>query len=198
MSSSQSRARGYLLTLILLSVGSAVTWWAMSGTWVKRDNSLLDVTEGSVPAGNAALLLTGESITGGDVSAMGSVAPLIGLAAVAGIIGSRGFFRRLIGVFVVLLGLAVVWSAFRAWISLASQSGVDSFNFLYPIAAVFGGAALAVGGALTVFRGTRWPTLGSSYERSTSSRDQPKDAWEALDRGLDPTSDDVVDCDEKR
>jgi len=35
-------------------------------------------------------------------------------------------------------------------------------------------------------RGPTWPGLGRSYERSSKA---PRDAWEALDRGIDPTLD---------
>lgn len=197
MKSPRPRAGGYLLSLIVLAGGSAATWWAMSSTWAERDSSLI-FPDGSASNGDSTAFLAREAITGVDVSAVGSAAPLIGLAAVAGIIGSKGLFRRLVGVIVACVGVIVVWSSISAWASLHSQSDVESLSVLHPVVAVCGGLALALGGALTAIRGARWSTLGSSYERSTSLRDQPKDAWDALDRGLDPTSDEAVGEDEYR
>jgi hypothetical protein len=197
MKPSQPSARGYLLSLIVLAMGSAVIWWAMSGSWAQIDGSLIFPDE-SISDGNATAFVAREAITGGDLSAIGSAAPLIGLAAVAGIIGSKKLLRRSIGAFVVLLGVFVAWSSISAWASLHNRSDIESLFTLYPIAAVSGGLALAAGGALAAIRGARWSSLGNSYERSASLRDQPKDAWDALDRGLDPTSDEAVGDDQYR
>ena len=62
----------------------------------------------------------------------------------------------------------------------------------WPLVVVFG--LLAVGcGLLVVLRGRAWPSLGSKYERreseGTAHQRTPAQAWDALDRGLDPTID---------
>jgi hypothetical protein len=53
------------------------------------------------------------------------------------------------------------------------------------IAVVAGGVALAVAGWWTVRHGREWSSLGAKYERPSS--DTPRDMWEAMDRGDDPT-----------
>ncbi|UOY02846.1 Trp biosynthesis-associated membrane protein [Blastococcus sp. PRF04-17] len=67
----------------------------------------------------------------------------------------------------------------------------------WPTLAV-GAGVLAVGaGVLVVLRGRRWPAMGRRYERTPagapaparrSDEDRAQDAWQALDRGEDPTA----------
>ena len=110
--------------------------------------------------------------------------PWLLLALVLGVIATRGWARVVVGVLFALLGLAVAvgygWTA-----AGGTGEGPDS------ALAIVGGALVALVGAWTVSRGRTWPSMGSRYERAgTASRRTPRlSDWEALDRGIDPTTD---------
>ncbi|WP_435871996.1 Trp biosynthesis-associated membrane protein [Micromonospora echinospora] len=66
----------------------------------------------------------------------------------------------------------------------------------WPALVLAGGLALAAGGAFTALRGDDWPAMGARYERRAAPAAEPgrpavergtRDAWDALDRGEDPT-----------
>ena len=89
-----------------------------------------------------------------------------------------------VGVLLALLGLAVAVG--YGWTAAGGPGeGPDS------ALAIVGGALVALVGAWTVSRGRTWPSMGSRYERAgTASRRTPRlSDWEALDRGIDPTTD---------
>ena len=69
---------------------------------------------------------------------------------------------------------------------VVSAGEIVSVGLAFPIAAAVAGLALIAGGAAVVLRGHLWPHLGANYERSTN---RPRDAWEAMDHGVDPTAD---------
>ena len=48
------------------------------------------------------------------------------------------------------------------------------------------GVLSAVAGLIVAIRSSSWPTFSTRYERGDRT---PRDAWEALDRGVDPTVD---------
>lgn len=108
------------------------------------------------PIALALLILGGLLAFWSGASAFGFVA----LAAVAGVIATRTFGRRLIAIAVVI----------------AAVGGVVQMQ-AYPAAAV-----LLVAAVMIFLRAAHWPTLGARYERKPA--DNP---WEQLDRGEDPT-----------
>lgn len=83
---------------------------------------------------------------------------VVALAGVVAIAATRGWTRGLVGVVLALAGVA----------SLPR------------------GALLAAAGVLVAVRGPRWPALGAKYEAPAAPTD--RDAWDALDRGEDPTT----------
>jgi uncharacterized membrane protein (TIGR02234 family) len=84
---------------------------------------------------------------------------------------------------------------------VASVELVAGWPLLTAVAGVLGGAA----GLLVVLRGRGWPGMGRRYERAGSGadgrpaagpaarprtdEDRAQAAWQALDRGEDPTAD---------
>lgn len=150
-----------------------------------------------------AVRLTGAQLTGGLVDGLG----LLGLAGCALLLVSRRLGRRLVGVLLMLVGLAVV-----AAVSLDSQlseagwaaHGVPAGSRLStPLliagwwAAVAGAVMALSGAALTVAAG-RWPTTASRFSRNSdpgpvTAEDDPREVWAALDRGEDPTSERTPD-----
>jgi Tryptophan-associated transmembrane protein (Trp_oprn_chp) len=119
---------------------------------------------------------------------------VVGLAAAGALLATRGAVRRAVGVLLVLIG---------AGLAVGGGRGLADSR-LWPALCLVGGVAVAVAGALTVARGRTWPGMGARYERSgpKAPAEAPSDrpvpaardgsvattqAWEALDRGEDPT-----------
>ena len=188
--------RGYIVGLSSMLVGSALAWWSASATWVLVERSLLGDSTSSEMMDVQAVGLLG--VSGGNVVSIAAAAPIIGFAGLAGVIGSRGWLRRIVGVVVAIAGIALCASAVRFLSTMtvgsptpggvggSGDQNVVTVSTVWPVVAMVAGLLLLVGGLLTTAVGHRWPTLGAGYERKSA---QPRDAWEALDAGLDPTVD---------
>ena len=186
--------RGYIVGLSSMLVGSALAWWSASATWVLVERSLLGDSTSSEMTDVQAVGLLG--VSGGNVVSIAAAAPIIGFAGLAGVIGSRGWLRRIVGVVVAIAGIALCASAVRflsmmtvgsptpGGVSGSGDQNVVTVSTVWPVVAMVAGLLLLVGGLLSTAVGHRWPTLGAGYERKSA---QPRDAWEALDAGLDPT-----------
>lgn len=107
--------------------------------------------------------------------------PWLSLAAVLGIVATRGWARRVVGALLVLAGIGSVVAA------LAPLSSSGSI----PVVGAIGGVLVTLGGAWTLTRGATWPAMGARYDgaRPATRSPRPLSAWEAQDRGLDPTLD---------
>ena len=188
--------RGYIVGLSSMLMGSALAWWSASATWVLVERSLLgDSTSSEMTNVQAVGLL---AVSGGSVVSIAAAAPIIGFAGLAGVIGSRGWLRRSVGAVVTIAGIVLCASAVRFLSTIAVGSPVPggvggsgdqnvvAVSTVWPVVAIVAGLLVLAGGLLTTSVGHRWPTLGAGYERKS---DQPRDAWDALDAGLDPTVD---------
>ncbi len=104
--------------------------------------------------------------------------PWLTLAVVGGVIATRSWGRTLVG------GLLVAAGLIGAVVPLLTGGG--------SALSLVGGLLVAGVGAWTLARGRQWPTLGSRYDSASSRRRSPRplSAWDAQDRGLDPTAED--------
>lgn len=155
--------RELALAALLLAAGGGALVIASGQAW--------GTTEATLLAGVTAP--TDVAVTGAQAVA---ALPAVGLAALAGapgIAALRGWGRVVAGAFLAAAGLATA-VAIASW-------GTGA----WPLAALAGALAVAVGGALTAARGRSWPGLGARYERPQAA---PRTPWEALDRGEDPTA----------
>lgn len=125
----------------------------------------------------AADLAPAEPVAGpGAARAVGVAA----LAAAAALPLLRATGRRVLGGIGVLLGAAGVATVLDGWPAPAPA---------WPWLALAGGVLVAVAGALTVARAGSWPGTGTRFERGARTDGAaPRDAWDALDRGEDPTT----------
>ncbi len=166
---------------VLLCLGGAgLAFWAATRTWV------LDVV------GSDPMPLVSEGGTGAEVLPWLPALALVGLAGGGAVLATRGWLRRALGGLLALLGLAV---AAGGGYGLAADLG-DQVTWQWPALCLLGGLLAATGGLLTALRGQRWPAMGARYERRSR---QPVgtagpitgrgtvEAWDALDRGEDPT-----------
>ncbi|MDQ7904574.1 Trp biosynthesis-associated membrane protein [Phytohabitans sp. ZYX-F-186] len=154
-------------TVLLCLAGAGLALFAATRTWT------VDVVTRPEPLPS---LRTPR--TGGDLLPWLPPLAVVGLAGSGAIVATRRWARRWIGVLLLLVGLGVV---------AGGAYGLRETT-AWALACVAGGLALAAGGALTALRGPSWPGLGTRYERAARRRgDRPTDAWDALDRGEDPT-----------
>ncbi|MFI7214464.1 Trp biosynthesis-associated membrane protein [Micromonospora maritima] len=167
--------------LLLCLAGAGLACWALTRTW-----SVEVSTRGSLPPGRPGR-------TGAELLPWVSALAWVGLAGGGALLATGGRLRRLLGALLAGIGLAV---AVGGGVGLTG-AGVSRH---WPALVLAGGLALAAGGAFAALRGAGWPAMGARYERraATSSvvpggTDRPavergtRDAWDALDRGEDPT-----------
>jgi uncharacterized membrane protein (TIGR02234 family) len=184
--------RGLLVALAGYVVAGAIVLLAAGRTW-----------------GRAAL--TAETGAHVAVSATGREAeaalPALGFALLvlaAAVLAARGWLRVIVGVITVAVGGIVIGLA------LTSTEGVSEAlrqeAFAVPAGAVHtslggwavvtaaAGAIAVLAGVVTVVRGSSWPGLGARYDapagESPAGERKPEPAtaaWDALDRGEDPT-----------
>jgi hypothetical protein len=114
----------------------------------------------------AALLLVGAA---GAFWGAGSLPlALLSLASVAAAVALSGVARRILGVLLIVVGVAA------------------AFNGHWP--AIAGGVLVVVSGVLQVALGARMPKIGVGGQK-TREHDPETDMWRALERGDDPTDD---------
>lgn len=191
------RFAGVLLVLALASLGVLVSYGA---TWVV---ALIPVFAGSAdqsaPAREVAL-------SGRDLAPLGAAMGWVGLAAIAALLATRTWGRRVTGAVVLVAGGAagVTGVAFAltevasggggtfvaAALGEESAAAATSVSITaWWVLAVLSGLAMLVCGMLALLDGPAWPRLGARYSRPDSATTTPSAAaaWDALDRGEDPT-----------
>lgn len=191
------RFAGVLLVLAIASIGVLVSYGA---TWVA---ALIPVFAGSAdqsaPAREVAL-------SGRDLAPLGAAMAWVGLAAIAALLATRTWGRRVTGAVVLLAGGAagVTGVAFGltevatggggAFVAAAlgdeSAAAATSVSIsAWWVLAILSGLAMLTCGLLALLDGPAWPRLGARYSRPDSATTAPSAAaaWDALDRGEDPT-----------
>ena len=190
--------RAYGLTLLACLAGAALALCAATRTWS------LEVT----PRTGMSDLRT--TRTGADAEPWMIGLALVALAGTGALLATAGRARRLLGVVLALSGAGVAAGA------IIGRAGLDPGEAgpggtLWPAACVLAGAIITVGGVAAARHGHRWPTMSVRYDRNPAPDDRrpapmpaaasppsgvpgpagtPLDhraAWDALDRGDDPT-----------
>jgi uncharacterized membrane protein (TIGR02234 family) len=138
---------------------------------------------------------------------------LVALAGAGALPATRGVARRVLGVLLVLAGAGMAAGAVAGRAGL-DAGAAGSAAVVWPVACVAGATAVLVGGWWTVRHGHRWPAMGARYERPAGAANpdharpaqegvdlagvdlagvdqtgvDTRVAWDALDRGEDPTA----------
>ncbi|GIF11967.1 Trp biosynthesis-associated membrane protein [Actinoplanes teichomyceticus] len=182
--------RTHLAAILACLAGSGLTLYAVTRTWslaVEHRTGLSDLSTAR---------------TGADQQPWLVGLAVVALAGTGALLATRGVARRLLGGLLALAGAGVVAGAILA------RSGLDAGSAgagaaLWPAACVLGGVAIAAGGMLAARHGHRWAAMSARYERAPAARPasapaarpasavEPADnraAWDALDRGDDPTA----------
>ncbi|WP_436521891.1 Trp biosynthesis-associated membrane protein [Actinoplanes sp. HUAS TT8] len=165
--------------------GAGLTLYAVTRTWsstVEHRTGLSDLTT---------------TQTGADRQPWLVGLAVVALAGAGALLATKGLARRVLGGVLLLAGVGIAAGSVLARAGLdAGEAGAGAA--LWPVAAVLGGVGIAVGGFLAARHGHLWSAMSSRYERTPapavirreSSELEPADnraAWDALDRGDDPT-----------
>lgn len=161
---------------MLCAVGAGLALFAATRIW------LVEVVSRPAP-----LPVLRQTRTGGELLPWLPPLALVGLAGTGAVLATRGVTRRLVGLLLLLIGLALAAGGGYGTTLLDGES-----HLLWPASCALGGLVAAGGGALTALGSRDWPSLGARYERRRPRpvRDDRMEAaavWDALDRGEDPT-----------
>ncbi len=181
--------RELTLAIVGLLVGGGLLLLSAGRTWAT--------------VGRAAPFHGSVAASGGSLVPATTAVGLLALAAVAAVVATRGMLRVLTGAVVFAAGVAVAALAAGGVSAADVVAAAGPHGQLgavapgppelsaWPWVAVGGGAVLAAAGLLVAVRGRRWSAMGSRYDAPTPARRRAVDpevaAWEALDRGEDPT-----------
>jgi uncharacterized membrane protein (TIGR02234 family) len=158
------------------------------------------------------------TFTGREIYPLAAVLPWLGLASVGGVFATRGWARVIVGLVVLATGLVSAVSAISFALDPRSavlnqlnpdqlspdQLSPDQLNpdpltqwasTPWWVLGLIGALGLVAVGGLIVARGRTWPGLSQRFERSAGTKAGPDaapisalSAWDALDRGEDPTT----------
>jgi uncharacterized membrane protein (TIGR02234 family) len=148
-------------------------------------------------------------LSGADLAPLVPASGLVLLAAAVALFAVRGAGRVVVGLLIGLAGVVLGWAGLRALTGGLDAAAVAEVGGLprdavvepatgWPVVAVVAGAVALAAGVLVVVRGRRWPGMGRRYERPDAAAARPaarprsdeeraQAAWQALDRGEDPT-----------
>ncbi|MEU4678132.1 Trp biosynthesis-associated membrane protein [Micromonospora sp. NPDC023737] len=177
--------RRELTYAVLLSLaGAGLALWAATRTWS------VELTVRPSPLPPERVTRTGTAL----LPWLPALA-VVGLAGGGAVLATRGRVRQLLGGLLALLGLAVAIGG--GYGLVAGFEGAVSRQ--WPALCLVGGLLAGAGGLLTALRGRAWPAMGARYERPARGGPAPSgpagpvtgrrttEAWDALDRGEDPT-----------
>ncbi|CAO5188662.1 Tryptophan-associated transmembrane protein [Frankia sp. AiPs1] len=188
------RERGLAMLGCLLGAGLVLV--CGSATWASARVGPPHVASDGVAM--AAPLAT--HWTGATLAPAATALALVGLAAAVAIVAARGIGRTVVGLLAVAGGIGIIVVALRIGLDPTptlrrtdsvrqmSVGGPADITGLHRTAApwltMFGGAVLTAAGVLAAAHGRRWPAMSGRYQARDA---RPVDAWDAIERGHDPT-----------
>jgi uncharacterized membrane protein (TIGR02234 family) len=181
--------RAYALTLAACLIGSALSAYAVTRTWSLHLTPRTGMTD---------LRTAG---TGTDAAPWVIGLALVALAGTGALLATRGVVRRALGVLLALAGAGVAAGAIYGRATIDPGSAGAGAN-VWPVLCVLGGLIILAGGLTAARQGHLWPAMSARYDRKpvTPSQYHPaasdpelapadhRTAWDALDRGDDPTT----------
>jgi uncharacterized membrane protein (TIGR02234 family) len=175
--------RSALIAALGIGLGVVVVLLSSSPTWLRV----------TIRASRTDVTLTGHNVAGSAVPlALVAAAGLIAVALV------RSWARRLLGALIAAAGVGVLIAVMQVVAdphrAARNSSKVRSAGAFVsarldwpPYVGALGAVLIIVGGLVAFGYAGAWPGPTSRYERATARAARPADAWEALDRGEDPT-----------
>lgn len=171
---------------LVLAVAAALLWAASAVTWV--DQRYRTPFSGDVTFSATGAMVRPELVP----------VALVALAAIAAVLATGRWLRRVLGVVLCLAGAFLVWrgvgqpvaGAYRGVPSGSAPIAGPSVNPVGPVFMVIAALALAGAGFLVARYAHRMPEMGAKYAAPGENRtvkDPHKRLWDALDEGEDPT-----------
>ncbi|MDA3624530.1 Trp biosynthesis-associated membrane protein [Saccharopolyspora oryzae] len=189
----EPRSKGLLWAVVLLLLAAGGLLWGSSAVlWAGqkyRTSFGAEITAG---------------VTGGDVRPELVPMALAALTAVAALLATGGWLRRIVGVLIAAAGGVLIWRAFQVYsfTVFGAPDGVPPGSTpvgpldpqpLGPLMLIAGAVLLLVAGVLVVLRAGRMPAMGAKYSapgaEKKKSHDPDRQMWQDLDAGRDPTDD---------
>jgi hypothetical protein len=182
------RRRAYL-PVVALVVFAALAALLGSVTWL--------TVRIAAPGGATALH---DKLSGANANPAGVAFALVALVAPVVFLAAGRRVRLAAAVLALLAGLGVTVTAIRvaaAPTSTAQHSSkltdvqiVSVSSSEWPELQAIAGLGIIVSSAAALRRAPTWRTMGSKYDAPAAGAGRPpRDDWEALERGIDPTSD---------
>jgi hypothetical protein len=182
------RRRAYL-PVVALVICAALAAFVGSATWLTV----------RIAAGGASTVLH-DKLSGANANPAGVAFALAALVAPVVFVAAGRRVRMAAAVLALLAGLGVTITAVRVAASptstaqhsskLADAQITSVSSSLWPEVQAVAGIGIIVSSAAAVRRAPTWRTMGSKYDAPTGgSARPPRDDWEALEQGLDPTQD---------
>lgn len=191
--------RERVIFVLVTAAGAGLLLLSMGRTWVD-----------AVVTMPAPLPARQQGLTGTELVPLGTAVGWAGLAAIAGVLATRGAGRFAVGVFLLVAGIAAVavvpGGVSRESVAQAAggatgvpEAAVQTTLAPWWAGAVAGGVLLALAGLFVCVRGRAWPGMSSRYDRprsgaaaqaagaSVSATSAAEDMWASMDRGADPT-----------
>ena len=172
-------------TVLLCAAGAGLAVYGVTRTWSE------------VVTARPGLSSLRDTRTGADLEPWVIGLALVALAGAGALPATRGLTRRLLGGLLTVVGAGVAAGAIagRAGLDVGSAGAAATF---WPVVCVLGGLLIVLGGLSAARSGHQWPAMGARYERrgvapadaeqaGVDQRVDTRAAWDALDRGDDPT-----------
>jgi len=199
------KRRSYALAIVACLAGAALALYAITRTWS------IHLTP---RPGMSALR---EARTGTDLEPWVTGLALVALAGTGALLATSGWARRVLGIVLTLCGAGVVIGAIAGRVGL-DPGTAGAGGTAWPILCAVGGLIIVTGGVTTARHGHEWPGMSARYDRNPvppprTDDDRPapiagngsasaaaddrsapvaavdnRAAWDALDRGDDPTA----------
>ena len=166
------------LALAVVAVGLLLAWQA---TWAAGTEKL---SSGGIVE---------ESASGAQNTQLGSAAAVVIIAMAVLVLITGRILRVFAGVIISASAIAAAFIGLRVVTGVQQAALWNTYDGVIDVSATLWGwvafllALIAAAlGVLVAVRARRWPGFSARYDRGAR---QPRDAWDALDRGLDPTLD---------
>lgn len=174
--------------VLVLAIAAAMLWSASAVTWVGQRYR-------TPFSGDVTFSATGATLRPELVPVA-----LVAIAAIAAVLATGRWLRRVLGVLLCLAGALLVWRGIGSPV-VGSYPGLPpgstpiggpSTSPLGPVLMVAAALALVTAGFLVARYAHRMPEMGGKYAAPGAKRtvrDPDKRLWDALDEGEDPTDD---------
>ncbi len=178
-------SRSLLVTCLCLAIGAAGALWSLGQPWVTGTTS-----EPGMP-------VVAVEVAGTSMYPMGTAGAWLAVAALIGLLATRGVVRQAMAVGAVLAAIMVTTSAVSFGLSdaaehlgaAAASSATSALAVTgWPILTGIAGLVIFVGGVTAMRASRHWPGL-SARQTGTRSRATDRTAWQQIEDGDDPTHD---------